>query len=247
MDAASSVAAPSSLVGASSDTPAPKVFQTPPPDEADTEEERERRRRALALEQQRLILEQVEAARAAAKASKKAVPGQPSSSHQPVVRVRGESRNRRIRGLRYASYLTIQCTSSWLFQSVIMRRSSNHNQHKDREMVATDAKSAPHPAQPKVTRKGPRTKGKLYSRLADGSLVEEGSGDTLSGSPVDGNGVDRNANVDERVAASAAERAATKASNGQADPSKGKPSAKKNWGSKNRRPKKHQVAALVDR
>jgi hypothetical protein len=130
-----------------------------------------------------------------------------------------------------------------------MRRSSNHDPHKDHEKeVGKDAKSAPHPVQPRVTRKGPRTKGKLYSRLADGSLVEEGSGDTLSGSPVDGNGANGNAKDDERVAASAAGPAATKASNGQADPSsKGKPSAKKNWGSKNRRPKKHQVAALVDR
>jgi hypothetical protein len=135
-----------------------------------------------------------------------------------------------------------------LFQSVIMRRSANHNPKKDREDVDTkDARSTPQPVQPKVTRKGPRTKGKLYLRLADGSLVEEGSGDTLSGSPADGNDDGGAKNDDERGAdVSAAEPAAPKAKNAPADPSKGKPSAKKNWGSKNRRPKKHQVAALVD-
>jgi hypothetical protein len=66
-----------------SDKPAPRVFQTPAPEEADTEEERERRRRSLALEQQRLILEQVEAARAAAKASKKET--SETHSRKPVV------------------------------------------------------------------------------------------------------------------------------------------------------------------
>jgi hypothetical protein len=66
-----------------SDKPAPRVFQTPAPEEADTEEEKERRRRSLALEQQRLILEQVEAARAAAKASKKETIA--ADSRKPVV------------------------------------------------------------------------------------------------------------------------------------------------------------------
>lgn len=137
----------------------------------------------------------------------------------------------------------------FLSQSVIMRRTTNHNPKKDAG-VGTDAKATSHssPVQLKVARKGPRTKGKLYSRLADGSLVEEGIGDTLPVSLVDGiDDGDAKRDEPEPELALAGEPAASKANNTstQANPSKGKPSTKKNWGSKNRRPKKHQVAALV--
>jgi hypothetical protein len=125
-----------------------------------------------------------------------------------------------------------------------MRRKTKHEPKEDNNVESIKELVPPKPVQPKVTRKGPRTKGKLYSRLADGSLVEgKGQADEAGrpdGKCVDGEGT--GAKVEETTDGHNKEDMPT--DDPKTAPAHSKSKAKSSWQSNHRRPHKQQIAAV---
>lgn len=146
-----------------------------------------------------------------------------------------------------------------------MRRSAVGTSDVPRTIEPKTA-AVPPPERPAVTRKGPRTKGRLYARLPDGTLVEDQPHPdaTAAGENYDPNDESKASLSETGTKADSSPMPATVAAEDESSPSvpvpvdkvdatkdatqwksvQGKPTKKKSWGSQKRRPKKHQVAAV---
>jgi hypothetical protein len=139
-------------------------FETPPLDDTLDDAEKERRRRALAQEQQQMILQQVQAAREANKKGPSRVSDKkPSSSSSSSYHASSHNVIHNKRAAPTTSSSTRNANTPAINYMITPTA-----------IEATTAKSITLPPRHPILTKSPnpRTKGKLYQRLPDGTVVK---------------------------------------------------------------------------